>query len=130
MHVAHALGVAGEVEEQRRGDVVRQVAHQAQAGGEAREVEFERVGAMHRQLERREARGERRREVAVELDRLELAGALEERRGERALAGPDLHQEIIGGGSNRIHDAREHARVVQEVLAEPLTGPMRGQSQA
>ena len=130
MHVAHALGVARDVEQQRRGDVVRQVAHQAQAGGKAREVELERVRAVHGQPEGRKARGERRGEIAVELDRFELARALDQRAGERALAGPDLHQEIVGRRRNRIDDAREHARVVEEMLAEPLTRPMRGRWQA
>ena len=96
MQVAHTLGVACDVEQQRCGDVVRQVADQAHARGEAREIELERVSAVHRQLEGRETRRQRRRQVAVELDGLELAGALDERRGERAFAGANFHQHVAG----------------------------------
>ena len=47
-----------------------------------------------------------------------------------ALTRPDLHQEIPRRGGNQIDNPPDHRRVVQEVLAEPLTQPMRAQAPA
>ena len=118
------------MKEKRRGNVVRQVADDAQAGWEAREIELERVGTVDGQLERRKARRQLGGEIAIDFDGLELAGALDERRGERALAGADLDQKIARRGSDGVDDARSHARVMQEMLPEPLTGSVRGRWQA
>src|SRR5258706_8842913 len=126
MHVAYARGIARGVKQERCRDVVRQVAHQAHAGRKTREVELERVGAMHRQLGWREARGKRRGEIAIDLDRLELARPLDEPRGQPALAGADLDQEIIRRWRDCVDDARQHTRVVQEMLTETLPRTMPG----
>src|SRR3954463_15438104 len=125
MHVAHARRIARGVKEERCRDVVRQVAHETHAGRKPRKVELERVGAMHRQLRGTEARGQRRGEIAIDLDGLELARPLDERRGERALAGADLDQEIIRRRRYGVDDAGQYTRVMQEMLAEPLTRSVR-----
>ena len=72
--------VPGEVEQERRADVVREVADDAQPFAQRREVERQRVGDVQRQRFRRKPLGEPRREVAVDLDRVQAAAARDQRR--------------------------------------------------
>src|SRR5205807_6918290 len=70
---------------------------------------------------RLEAIRQQRREITVDLDGIERAvAAFEQRRGERAAPGPDLHQMIPDPGRERARDAQDHRGVVEEVLAEAL----------
>jgi hypothetical protein len=61
-----------EMEEQRRADVVGEVADDAQLRAEHREVELERVDDVQRQLRRGELVGEPRGKVTVDLDGIEV----------------------------------------------------------
>jgi hypothetical protein len=125
MHVAHPIGEPGEMEKQRGGHVVGQVAHQPQPVAKRGEVELQRVGAVHRQALRREFREQARGEIPVDLDRLEPAHALEQQASERALARADLDQHVVRLRRDRVDDSRQHPPVVQEVLSEALTRPVR-----
>ncbi len=125
------LQMAGRVQpanQQRRRDVVRQVADDAHAGRQAREVEFERIGAMDGQ--RWELLLKARGEIAIDLDRLDHAGGGDERRGEHPFAGANLHEVIGLLRRDRVQDLLQHASLVQEVLAETLTRAMRARLQA
>src|SRR6476620_3480300 len=62
--------------------------------------------------------GERGDEVAVELDHRQRAVAIEQREGDRALAGADFHEAIAGLRIHRLHDLVDDALLVQEMLAE------------
>jgi hypothetical protein len=80
VHVFDRCCVIEQVKEQRRGNVVRQVAHDAQAatalGGERCEIEIERVGFVDGDARvARELLAQRGREVAVDLDEVESGGA-------------------------------------------------------
>ena len=77
MHVAHPLGEAGEVEQQRRGNVVGQVSHQPHARRKRGEVELQRIAAVHHQPLVRKFGAKSRRQIAVDLYRLQPAHALE-----------------------------------------------------
>jgi len=92
VHVAHAVGVAREVKEQRRRDVVGQVAHEAHAARELAEVEVEGVGLMHHDAFVFQPSSE----VAVELDDVKVGDALKKRARECAFAGADLDDEVAG----------------------------------
>ena len=105
-----------EVEQQRRGDVVGQVADDAGALWQRTEIEFERVRDMHLDSLGREPR----REVAVDLDRLHVRRALEQRARQHALPRPDLHDGVLRRGRDRLDDSAHDARVVQEMLPEAL----------
>ena len=61
-----------------------------------------------------------RREIAIDLDRDEPRGALEQRPGQRAEPRTDLHQGVAGPRVDRRDDLGDRAGVVQEVLSEPL----------
>src|SRR5207302_158744 len=112
---------------QRRGNVVGQVADDTHAGRKAREVELERIGFVDRETRHFAQPGG---EVAVDLDRMQLARALDQRRAERALAGADLDDAFAGPRRDGIDDAREHLALVQEMLPESLTRAMRARWQA
>ena len=86
-------------------------------------------GALAR-LHSADASAARGGEVAVDLDRLQPRGARGERPRQHALAGADLDDEIVRGRRHRLDDAPRHRGVVQEMLAEPLTRPMRACAQA
>ncbi len=107
-----------DVEEQRRADVVRQVADDAQAGAERREVVLERIGNDEAQRVRRKFTGKARREIAVDLDRRDVPGARDERAREGREPGADLDHVVSGLRRHRVDDARDVVRVDEEILAE------------
>ena len=121
VHVAHPLGVAREVEQQRRRDVVRQVADHAHAGGQRAKSNSSASACVHRQPRResRASRAARSRSISIDLQL--LARARKQRRGERAVARADLDQDRRGAGAIASTMRSSTPRVVQEVLAEPLT---------
>ena len=57
-------------------------------------------------------------EPAVELDDVDVAGALGEVLGEHAEAAADLEHDVVGAELRRARDHLEQVRVDQEVLAE------------
>jgi len=59
-------------------------------------------------------------QVRIQFDRDHPLGPLQKSFGERTASGSDLHQVLAGAGAKRAHDAPDHRRVVQEMLAEAL----------
>jgi hypothetical protein len=58
-------------------------------------------------------------EVPVDLDGIERAvAAFQQLGGERTAPRADLHQVIAGAYRQRLCDARDHCRIVQEMLTE------------
>jgi hypothetical protein len=128
VHVADRGGVLERVEQQRRGDVVGQVADQADrcAARERGDVDGERVG--FDDLELADARGRRaqaRGQVAVELDRGQRADAREQREGERAFARADLDEALARLRVDRAQQPVDDAALVQEMLPEALLHHVR-----
>jgi hypothetical protein len=72
VHVCDGIELGNEMEQQRRGDVVGQVADQAQPGpvaAQCAEVELERVGMMHAQFTAAVTMGAQgRNDVRVDFD--------------------------------------------------------------
>ncbi len=124
VHIADAADLVEQVEQQRRGDVVGQVADDAQPLARRREgteVEAQRVRAVHVQLAEADAAIlQRSDEVAVELDRVEPARRAQEVERDGAFARPDLHEAVRRPRRHGGDDAPDHLRVVEEVLAEAL----------
>ena len=125
VQIVDVLVRRSDVKQQRRGDVVRQVADDAQAAAahacQRREIELQRVGLVQlERLRRAPARAQLRGEIAVDLDGVERARLADQPLGQRAAAGTDLDQRLVGLRRDLAHDAVEHAAVVQEMLAEPL----------
>ena len=113
-----------KVEQDRRRDVVGQVADDAQLsprrdGGQGREIDVEDVGLDDVEPGRA---AQPRGQVAIELDDRERAAALEQRTGQRTPARADLDEGLTASRIDRIDDPVEHRSVDQEVLAEPLPG--------
>ncbi len=124
VHVANQRCVVQQVENQRRGDVVGQVADNAQAAWwrvEAGEVEFQCVALI--QAKARivaELVLQDGDQVEVEFDHVELCAAAEQTLGNGALAWADLQQAFIFLGANGAQDTVDHPGIMQEVLAEAL----------
>ncbi len=113
-----------QMEDQRGGDVVGQVADDAQAVRlltQAAEVELQSVALVQIEVV---ALGklalQNGNQVEVEFDHIQVCTAVEQSLGECALAGADLHQSLTWLGMNRPQDAVNDASVVQEVLAKAL----------
>jgi hypothetical protein len=99
VHVADDRGMVERVEQDRRGDVVRQVADQTDrcAFRQCGEIHHQHVGfddAKHAVLRRFGVQA--RNQVAVDLDRGERPDAIEQRPGQRALPGSDLDDAFAG----------------------------------
>jgi hypothetical protein len=119
--VADPGGHRQQVEQDGCGDVVGQVAHDAQRRpghvGQRADVHLQHVGLDHRHAGTlAPARGQ----VAVQLDHRQRPAAFQQRLGHRTEAGADLDDRLARLRADRPHDAVDHHRVGQEVLAEAL----------
>ena len=103
VHVGDRIELLDQPEQQRRRDVVRQVADKPQLGARAAqrpEIELERIGQVHPQLAPvRAAPGERRYHVGVDLDDVERACAIEQGRVIAPRPGPISTSRSPGCGS-------------------------------
>ncbi|MCY1447661.1 hypothetical protein D9M71_642910 [compost metagenome] len=124
MHVADQLGIGQQVEDQRRGDVVRQVADHAQAvrrRTQAGEVELQRIALVQAEVVAvSELLVEDRDQVLVQLDHVQLCAARQQAGSQGALTRADFQHALAGLGVDRAQDAVDDAGVVQEVLAKAL----------
>ncbi|MCY1367601.1 hypothetical protein D9M69_545440 [compost metagenome] len=122
VHIANQVRVVQQVKNQRRGDVVRQVADHAQAarhGIEAVEVELQRIALMQVEVALAgKLLVENRDQVLVQLHHVELRAAAEQALGQCALARADFQQAVFCLGMNGAQDAVDNAGIVQEVLAK------------
>ena len=75
------------------------------------------------------ARTQQRREIAIDFDHFEPSGGRQQPLRECALAGPDLHRGVARLEVDRRHDARDHGRIVQEMLAKALARAAVGNAQ-
>jgi hypothetical protein len=107
------------MKQQRRADVVGQIADNAQPRAQRRKIEAQRIGDMESQAIGCEFRGEARRQIPIDLDHCEAPGALEQRPRQRAKARADLYQVVAGTRIDGGDDAIDVMAVDQEVLAEP-----------
>ncbi|MNI61639.1 hypothetical protein D3C73_1169200 [compost metagenome] len=113
------------MEQDRRGNVVGQVADQADrlAIGKLGEVHPQHVAVDDGQFTQRfGGGGQRRDQVAVELDHRHLRVHAQQRQGDRTLARADLDQAVAVPGIDRHHDLVDVVAVGKEVLAELLLG--------
>ena len=127
VHVRDPGQYREEPEHERCRDVVGKVAGHPEpprGRGDAREVELQRVRIVHGQV-RVACRplAERGGEIAIDLDGVQLAARFEQGQGEGAASGPDLHDQIVGPGRDRVDDAPHHGAVVEEVLPESPARP-------
>ena len=124
MHVGNACTRLEQVEEEGRRDVVGQVAADAEWRPSAvygRKIHLEHVALVHDELpSARATLAQHGDQVAVDLDRLEAMAALEQRPRQGTAAGPDLDDALARPRIDGRDNAREYARVVQEMLAETL----------
>ena len=125
VQIVDVLMGGGDVKQQRRGDVVGQVADDAQpAAAHARQRREDRTPAHRpraaRSLRCAPARAQLRGEIAIDLDGVQRAGLADQAFGERAASRADLQQRLLGLRRDFAHDAIEHAAVMQEMLAETL----------
>ncbi|MNI62765.1 hypothetical protein D3C73_1180980 [compost metagenome] len=122
VHVADQVRVVQEVKNQRRGDVVRQVADHSQAawrGIQAVEVELQRIALMQVEVALAgKLLVEDRDQVLVQFHHVELRAAAEQALGQCALARADFQQAVFCLGMNGAQDAVDNAGIVQEVLAK------------
>src|SRR5690606_31824854 len=124
MHVADQVGMIEQVENQRGGDVVGQVAHDAQAVcvfTEPGEVELERIPLIHVEVRQAaELALQDRYQVEVELNDIQPCAAVQQALGQGTLARADFHQVFASTRINAPQDAVDHPRIVQKILAKAL----------
>ncbi len=122
VHVADDADVFGEMEEQRRRDVVGQVADQAQIAADAGEVESQGITFVDGHACRRVLLVQAGDQVAVDFDDVQMIEARQQRLGNCPEAGADFDDRVaalrIDGGDDGIDDAA----VNQEILPESFAG--------
>ena len=88
-------------------------------------IEGQRIGFDQGQLFRGKPCSQSGSKVAIDLDRAELANALNQRARERGLTRADFDDGLPTARIDRLDDLCDDAGVMQEVLAEPLACSMR-----
>ena len=124
VHVANQIGIFQQMKNQRRGDVVGQVADYAQRAGrgvEAFEVKLQGIALMQREVAHaRELLVEDWNQVFVEFNNIQLAAAVQNTFGQGTLARADFQQAITRFGVDGTQNAVNYACIVQEVLTKAL----------
>jgi hypothetical protein len=117
-----------QMEQQRAGDVVGQVADDLQRPRilERTKVEFERIAFVHGQSLGCEALLQSRDQVTVDLDHLQMVDAFQQRFGDGAQPGPDFHHRIARMRRNRVDNLVDDAGRDKEVLPKTLPGSVPG----
>lgn len=110
------------MEQQRRGNVVRQVADDAQVVAKLRKIEFQRVATVYGEALGRPSLLQARDDVTVEFDGMQVRQAFEQRLGERAEAGTDLDDDVGRLRMDGVDDGVDDAVVDEEILAEAFAG--------
>ena len=112
------------MKQQRRGDVIGQVADDTQGRchvGQAAEINPQGIGVVERQITRLPALFTQGTEqIPVEFDDLQAPGSPQQRHGDRTLPRPDLDDRIGFPRLDGRHDTADDCRVMQKVLAEPF----------
>ena len=89
-----------------------------------REVELERIGLVqHEAFLMRESLDEGGGKIPIDLDHIERAARLKEQLRERAASRTDLNQVARRTRRERLHDAADDRRIVQEMLSKALPCP-------
>ena len=126
VHVMDAVAAVDQVKQERRRDVVGQVADDPQGIAERTEIELERVRLVDDHVAPAvETALQRRRQVAVQFDAVKPARFLRERLRDGALPGSDLHDGVLRLRIDGADDRVDGAGIGQEVLAESLARSMR-----
>jgi len=130
VHVGDGVELRDEAEQQRRRDVVGQVADEAQpcaCAAQRAEVELERVGEVHAQVAEPPATLlQPRHHVGIDLDDVDRAGGCQQRSRDCTAARADLHEAVAGRRRDGAHDPLDRARIVQEMLAVALLRVFQG----
>src|SRR5574340_1290083 len=113
-------GKRHQMEQQRRGNVVGQVADDAQVVTQAAEIELQGIAAVHAEALGGPASLQARDDVAVELDGMQVRQALEQRASQRTEAGADLDDGFPRLRMDGVDDGVDGAVVDEKVLAEAL----------
>jgi hypothetical protein len=107
--------------DERRRDVVGEIGDELRRGRiERAEVELERVAPVELHVGPCCELGEARLERAVELDRVDMSGAVGEAPGQHAETGADLEHDVVRAELREPLDHAEDVLVGEEVLAEAL----------
>ena len=128
VHVIYQGRERNQMEQQRAGNVVGQVADNLQRPRtlERTKVEFERIAFVDGQPFRREALPKSRNQVAVDLDHLQMVDAFQQRAGDGTQPRSDFDQGVARTRGNRVHNLLDDAGRDKEVLPKPLPGSVPG----
>ena len=106
------------MEQQRRTDVVGEIADGAQFFAQFREIERQGVRFVQRELRRWKFFAQSRCQIAIDLDRREVAGSRDEAGCQRGKTRSDLDDVIAGARIDRIENERYVMRIDEKMLTE------------
>ena len=125
--VLHHRHMVEQVKQNRRGDVVGQVAHDAQllpqTLRDGAEVHLEHIAFDHVKLR---MATQARRQIAVEFHHGQPPQTLDQGLGQRGQTGADFDHGVARAGCDLSHDGVDDAAVGEEVLSEALARDVLG----
>src|SRR4030095_7240130 len=121
VQITQLLFVSGEPEQERRADVVRQIADDAQSRTQRRIVESQRIGDVQRELVAGKVGGEARSEIAVDLDVVDRSGTLDQRAGKSGQPRADLDQVVAWMRIDGVDDLRDVMSIGEKILPKTFS---------
>ena len=122
VHIGHFVRHFRQMKQQRRGNIVGQIADDFFAPRNAAEIKLQHVAFMNHQLVGKRLLFQKADNVAVDFAHVQLPQMARERLGNRRQSGPDFNHDIIGLRADGIHDVGNNARVLKKILPEAFAG--------
>ena len=124
MHIGHFIGHFAQAKQQRRGNIIRQIADNFLFAGHAAKIKLQHIAFVYHQFIGKGQCFQALDDVAVDFDHIKLIELARQRLGNRRQTGADFNHHIIGRGANGAHNIIDDAGVLQKILPETLAGFM------
>ena len=124
VHIDDIVRHFRQLEQKRRGNVVRQVADDFLFARDAVEIKLQYIAFMNHELIRKRQRFQTTYDVAVDFDNVQAVQFLRQRLGNRRQTRPDFNHHIIRLRTHCVDNIGNNPRVLQKILPEAFPGLM------
>ena len=111
-----------QLEQKRRGNIVRQVADDFLFARYAVEIKLQHIAFVNHQFVGKRQRFQTAYDVAVDFDNVQAVQLLRQRFGNRRQTRTDFNHHIIGLRTHGVDNIGNNARVLQKILPEAFSG--------
>ena len=122
MHIDDIVRHFRQLEQKRRGNIVRQVADDFLFARYAVKIKLQHIAFVNHQFVGKRQRFQTAYNVAVDFDNVQAVQLFRQRFGYRRQARADFNHDIFGLRTDGIDDIGNNARILQKILPEAFSG--------